>query len=128
MLTPITEFLVVKRRQRKLQQQEFAKMLGVGPSYVSAVESGRRLPRAKSFWQQVSRSLALNDAEECAMQEALRRSAPTLKIPPGTSKEIRDILFDLVDHGDSLSDELLEIVQIAAKGRHVRARKGAAMT
>lgn len=123
MNTPLAEFIVLKRRQRKLRQQDLAGRLGVGASYLCAVEGGRRLPRSKIFWKHVSQALGLDESEDRALLEALRRSAPTLKIPTGTSKEIRDILFDLADHGDSLPDELLEIVRIAAKASQDGLRK-----
>ncbi|MEQ1661880.1 MAG: helix-turn-helix transcriptional regulator [Thiobacillus sp.] len=123
MHTPVTEFLVLKRRQRQIRQQDLAKILNVVPSYVSAVEGGRRLPRSKAFWKQVSKALNLNASEEQDMQEAIRRSAPTLKIPSETSQEIREILFDLVDRGDTLSPALIEIVRIATKASHSRLGK-----
>jgi len=98
-------------------------MVDVGPSYISAVEGGRRLPRSKTFWKQVAKALNLDANEETALQEALRRSAPTLKIPTETSPAIREILFDLIDRGDMLPPALLEIVRIATKASPTRLGK-----
>lgn len=98
-------------------------MINVGPSYISAVEGGRRLPRSKVFWKQISKALNLDEREEMELQEALRRSAPTLKIPPGTSPSVREILFDLADRGDALAPDLLEIIQIATRANSTRPRK-----
>lgn len=123
MHTPVTEFLVLKRRQRQIRQQDLAKMINVGPSYISAVEGGRRLPRSKAFWKQVSNALKLDESEDRTLQEALRRSAPTLKIPTETSLAIREILFDLVERGDTLPPALLEIVRIATRASPTRLGK-----
>lgn len=115
MHTPVTEFLILKRRQRQIRQQDLARMIEVGASYISAVEGGRRLPRSKAFWTRVSMALNLSKNEEQDMHEAIRRSAPTLKVPTETSPTVREILFDLVDRGDTLPTALLEIVRIATR-------------
>lgn len=65
----------------------------------------------------------LDANEETALQEALRRSAPTLKIPTETSPAIREILFDLVDRGDTLPPALLDIVRIATRASPTRLGK-----
>jgi transcriptional regulator with XRE-family HTH domain len=113
----LSEFLLLKRHQHYLRQQDLARQLGVAPSYLSAIESGRRIPRSDAFREKLTAALDLSDEEQKVLHRIVRSSNPSLAIPPNIRPEVRELLFDLVDYGNQLSQDQLAILQIAAKPR-----------
>lgn len=113
----LSEFLILKRRENSLRQQDLARQLGIGSSYLSAVEAGRRLPKSTTFWEKPSQVLKLDDEDKRTLHQMLRQSKSTLSIPPDTNPEVREILCDLVDFGGQLSPDQLAIIKIATQPR-----------
>lgn len=113
----LSEFFILKRHQKHLRQQDLARQLGVAPSYISSIESGRRVPKSEVFWEKLNAALELDVEEQHALHQILRSSNSSLTIPPDIHPEIRELLFDLVDFGNQLSQDQLDIIKIAAKPR-----------
>lgn len=111
----LSEFLILKRRQNHLRQQDLARQLGIGSSYLSAVESGRRLPKSTTFWNKLSEVLRLDDDDRQMLHQILQQSKSTLRIPPDTNPQVREVLFDLVEFGNQLTPDQLAIIRIATR-------------
>lgn len=86
-MTPFSDYLFQLRRLRGLRQNELAAALGLGSSYISALESCRKDPPTPHQLQRLSQALSLShmEAEELGRLAALSRRR--LEIPPEASKE-----------------------------------------
>lgn len=113
----LSDFLVLKRHQIGLRQQDLARQLGVTASYLSSIESGRRVPRSVAFWQNLTTVLKLGDDDQHLLHQMLRASNPNLTIPQDLLPEVRELLYDLAEFGNQLSSDQLAIIKLAARPR-----------
>lgn len=129
-MTPFGERLRQMRRERGLDQKAMAAALGVSPSYLSALEHGRR---GKPSWPMVQKIIGFfnviwDEAEE--LERLAARSDPRVTIdtaglsPAATllANRLSEVIARLPD-GEIAA--LLEQVERAAGAPHVRTRRAA---
>lgn len=84
-MTPIGSFLESVRRARGLQQTELANLLGINPSYISAIERGKKGPPSVRILRRIKIVLSMTDIESQALDLAVEQSERTIKLPKNTS-------------------------------------------
>ncbi len=113
----LSDFMILKRHQNRLRQQDLARQLGVTASYLSSIESGRRVPKSTIFWQNLIAALKLGDDDQHLLHQMLRASNPNLTIPPDLLPEVRELLYDLAEFGNQLRSDQLAIIKLAVRPR-----------
>lgn len=84
-MTPFGSFLESVRRTRGLQQTELASLLGINPSYISAIERGKKGPPSVRVLRKIKIALSMTDIESQALDLAAEQSERTIKLPKNTS-------------------------------------------
>lgn len=94
-MSPFAVYLRELRRQRGLKQRDAADLLGYEQSYISALERGAKGPPKRDFIARLIRVLALNDAEQTELDEALRKSKRQVSLPCTAPVEEYELLREL---------------------------------
>jgi len=63
-MTPFGRYLTTLRLNRRVKQKELAEALDVDPSYISAIESGKKAPPSNKAIQEIVIALKLPRDEE----------------------------------------------------------------
>lgn len=83
------------RRNRNLQQKQLASMLGINPSYLSNLESGRKAPPSPSVITEISKSLALSADEQAELHHAVEISELNFQLPAYMSADEFEFVYAL---------------------------------
>lgn len=109
-MTPFGNELSTLRRKRKIQQQELAERLNVQPSYVSAMENGKKGPPSIPILNLLLDALELNPEEARSLEATIELSDRNLRLPESASLEEFKFLSELRKRVGSLSNEELKIM------------------
>lgn len=94
-MTPFAMYLEKIRRNRNLQQKQLADMLGINPSYLSNLESGRKAPPSPSVISEISKSLALSEDEQAELHHAAEISELNFQLPSYMSADEFEFVYAL---------------------------------
>ena len=108
------EFLRGRRTEQRLTLKEVADVLGVGISYLSDVERGRRKPfspRDLNRLRKLSEALDV-DLDELRRLSAAERTMDAAQMEPSSEKQ-RELLTALFrkDHADDVLAQAIELLQ-----------------
>jgi transcriptional regulator with XRE-family HTH domain len=112
-MTPFGIYLETLRRARRVKQIDLANQLCVNPSYISAIESGRKGPPVKDIIVSIVRTLKLSHKEESLLWEYAEQSIRVLRIPEDLPLEEYAVVYDLKRSFGSLSKEQITIIRAA---------------
>ncbi len=94
-MTPFAMYLEKIRRNRNLQQKQLADMLGINPSYLSSLESGRKAPPSPSVITEICKSLALSADEQAELRHAVEISELNIQLPAYMSADEFEFVYAL---------------------------------
>jgi len=109
-MTPFGNVLSNFRRKRHMQQQELAVAIGVQPSYISLLETGKKGPPSSRVITQIITVLKLGDDEITELRFSIEKSQRTLRLPTNTSPDEMAFVWALKRRLGSLSNEELQIM------------------
>ncbi|WP_249363104.1 helix-turn-helix transcriptional regulator, partial [Burkholderia sp. 4M9327F10] len=96
-VTALGNFVRNRRRGLRLTQVALALRMGVDDAYVSAVETGRRVPDGSSFLEALGRALELDEDGLRQLVDASRRSQRYLRLPEELSERKQELISALVE-------------------------------
>ncbi len=80
-MTPFGRYLSTLRLNRRVKQKELAEALDVNPSYISAIESGTKLPPSNKVLKETVVFLKLAKEEEKLLWDYADQSIRVMHIP-----------------------------------------------
>lgn len=104
-MTPFGHYLETVRRARDMQQTELANLLGIDPSYISALERGKKGPPSTNILQKIKTVLSLSDIESKELDFAVKQSGRVIRLPNNTSLAEYALISTLRRRIGSLSKE-----------------------
>lgn len=87
-MTPFGRYLELKRKSRHLKQKELANLLGINPSYISLLETGKKPPPAIHIREKISEVLNFNRDEKRHLKLYAEQSARVFHLPDDISLEV----------------------------------------
>jgi transcriptional regulator with XRE-family HTH domain len=111
-MTPFSDYLFQLRRARGLRQQELADRLGLGSSYISALESCRKEPPTEKQLQRVIEVMALNADEAAELIRLAKLSRRRIDIPTEASKEEYVLAHELAAQLGSLTQNQIDMMRL----------------
>lgn len=96
---------------RGIRQAELAELVGYEQSYISALEASLKSPPTDEFVDRLIRALALPDATQTELYEAVEASQRKLDIDPGAPTDIFWLLRDLRAEVNNLSPNQVRILR-----------------
>lgn len=96
-MTPFSALLHRLCHSRRLRQKELAFQLGVDPSYLSALAGGRKGRPNDALVQKMQETLALTEAEQRELQEAVKCSQLRHRIPEEADPREHEIVTKIVE-------------------------------
>ncbi|MCH8618152.1 helix-turn-helix domain-containing protein [Undibacterium sp. TS12] len=110
-MTPIVEFVVLKREQLGLNQCQLAHRLGVDPSYVNRMESGKKTPGNIKFLEELVKALELSHVEAEKFFRLARMSRHTIKMPIGAPPRAYQLMSNLADEISEFSETQYKVLE-----------------
>ena len=80
-MTPFGRYLTALRLNRRVKQKELAEALGVDPSYISVIESGKKAPPSNKAIEEIVIALKLPRDEELLLWNYADQSIRVMHIP-----------------------------------------------
>lgn len=114
-MTPFGQYLEQIRRDRRLSQKQLAYALDINPSYVSALETGKKSPPTEVILQKLISSLSLDKQEQDTLWDVVELSQTTRKIPNSVTCDELVFIRQLWQHLGTLSPEQLAIMNNTLK-------------
>ena len=99
--------------QRGLRQIDMANLIGLEPSYLSALECGHKPPPSKKRLDYLLANLNLDDAEEKAIIQAAKVSSNKIIIPKKAKMQTLEVCQLFQEVLPRISDLQLEIIKFA---------------
>ncbi|WP_043200911.1 helix-turn-helix domain-containing protein [Paraburkholderia acidipaludis] len=96
-MTALGNFVRNRRKELCLTQVALALRMGVDDAYISAVETGRRVPDGSSFREALGRALDLDEDGLRQLVDASRRSQRYLRLPEELSERKHQLISALVE-------------------------------
>jgi transcriptional regulator with XRE-family HTH domain len=96
-VTALGNFVRNRRKELRLTQVALALRMGVDDAYISAVETGRRVPGGSSFREALARALDLDEDGLRQLVGASRRSQRYLRLPEELSERKHQLISALVE-------------------------------
>ncbi|MDO6514042.1 MULTISPECIES: helix-turn-helix domain-containing protein [Neptuniibacter] len=87
-MTPFGRYLELKRKSRHLKQKQLANLLGINPSYISLMETGKKPPPAIHIREKISLVLNFNRDEKRQLKFYAEQSARVFHLPDDISLEV----------------------------------------
>ena len=103
-MSPFADALRTLRFRRGLRQQELADLVGCDRSYLSALENDLKHAASDALVGELSSAVELPDDEASALTAARKRSRRTSVVPADTPKQGYDLVYDLFDRLEGLSE------------------------
>lgn len=110
-MTPFADLLFHLRRSRGLRQRELADRLGLGASYISALEACRKDPPAPKQLARLSTALALSPEESGELIRVAELSRSRIDIPSDASKDEYVLMHELARKLGSLTAEQVSVMR-----------------
>lgn len=123
-MTPFGHYLETVRRARDMQQTELANLLGIDPSYISALERGKKGPPSENILQKIKTLLSLSDIESKELDLAVAQSERVIRLPNNTSLAEYALISTLRRRIGSLSDAEVNAIACILQLREERANYG----
>ena len=114
-MSPFANHLLLLRRGRGLKQKDLAELMGIGTSYLCALESGRKEPPSPTQLARMATALQLNHDEQRALIEVADLSRRNLEIPTEASAEEYEVAHALVDRLGQLTHEEVDLIKLVLK-------------
>ena len=114
-MTPFSALLVDLCRSRRLLQKELAYQLGVDPSYLSALASGRKGKPSDALVQKMQQILELNEDERRALLEAVKSSQLKYRVPEKATPQEHELMRKMFEALGKLKPAQIEIIDAALK-------------
>lgn len=80
-MNPFGMYLASLRLQKRLKQKELAEALGVYPSYVSEIESGRKKPPSDKVIRVIAEAMSLKAEELSVLRKYAEQSVKIIHMP-----------------------------------------------
>jgi transcriptional regulator with XRE-family HTH domain len=125
-MTPFGCYLESLRRNRRLKQKDIAEMIGVNPSYISAMESGKKGPPSDDLIRSLAESLNLSTSEDILLWDYAAQSVQALRIPDNLPVEEYAVINGLQQAFGTLSKGQITII-CAALSMNVDSKEVAQM-
>lgn len=110
-MTPFGTYLESLRRSRRMKQCDLAKIIGINPSYISAIESGSKAPPSHQITRAIADALELSQKEEFLLWEYAEQSIRVLRIPEDLPLEEYAVINDLKKAFGSLDQKQIAIIR-----------------
>lgn len=111
-MTPFADFLSNLRRARGLRQRDLAEKLGLGASYISALEACRKDPPSLDQLDRLCRALHLTPVECSELKRQAQLSRTRIDIPVEASKEEFVVLHELAAQLGTLTPLQIQMIQM----------------
>lgn len=108
-MTPFSVFLQDICRSRRMRQKELAYLIGVDPSYLSALASGRKGLPGSGFISKLEQVLTLTANEKIALQTSVKFSKMRYSMPIQADPRAYEMVWKIFD-----SVTVLKPAQISA--------------
>jgi len=96
-VTPFSAFLSELCRSHRILQKAVAYQIGVDPSYLSAMVSGRKGPPSRSLVHKIQEHLALTEKEYESLNEAVKYSQRLYRMPPEANPQEYELVWKIFD-------------------------------
>lgn len=110
-MTPFAELLIEYCNSRRILQKELAYRLGVDPSYLSAVLSGRKNIPGDAFIAKLQESLKLSDSEKDALDNAIKFSQMRYRMPLQAEPGFYEVIWTMFNSPESMKAEKLDVIR-----------------
>ncbi|GAC1406722.1 MAG: hypothetical protein NVSMB6_03350 [Burkholderiaceae bacterium] len=100
-MTPFSVFIQDLCRSRQMRQKELAYLIGVDPSYLSALASGRKGIPGIAIVKKLEEAAKLTNEEKVALQESIKFSKMRYSMPTQADPRAYEMvwkIFDSVSH------------------------------
>jgi transcriptional regulator with XRE-family HTH domain len=114
-MSPFANHLLLLRRSRGLKQKDLADLMGIGTSYLCALESGRKEPPSASQLARMAAALQLNQDEQRMLVEVADVSRRSLAIPSDASIEEYEVAHAFVGRLGQLTHEEVDLIKLVLK-------------
>ncbi len=110
-VNPFSELIRELRLRRGLRQADLALMLGCTRKTITAIENGVGIGERLGLVERLGGALALGEEERLALAEAARRSQRTYTIPEEAPSQAYDLVRELFDHLDRLTQREITVIR-----------------
>ncbi|MCP4597950.1 helix-turn-helix transcriptional regulator [Neptuniibacter sp.] len=110
-MTPFGRYLATLRLNRQVKQKELAEALGVDPSYISAIESGKKPPPSNRVIREIVGELALPKDEEALLWNYADQSIRVMHIPDDLPLETYALIQEFRKSLKSLSAGQVNVIR-----------------
>ncbi|MDN3575693.1 helix-turn-helix transcriptional regulator [Chitinimonas viridis] len=114
-MSPFADHLFQLRRSRGLRQKDLANLLGIGTSYLCALETGRKEPPSEQQLARMAKAMALDQSEYAAFVEVANLSRRNLEIPIDASVDEYQIAHALIRRMGELTCEQVAAISMILK-------------
>ncbi|MBR7782113.1 helix-turn-helix domain-containing protein [Undibacterium luofuense] len=100
-MTPFSVFIQDLCRSRQMRQKELAYLIGVDPSYLSALAGGRKGIPGIAIVSKLEEAAKLTNEEKIALQESIKFSKMRYSMPVQADPRVYEMvwkIFDSVSH------------------------------
>ena len=112
-MNPFSIFLRNARLGRGLRQSQLAARLGYEQSYISALERGVKGPPRRDFVERLIRHLALDEAEQAQLKEAIAASRRHFSLPRCASEVELQLVHQLAPRLGRLTPLQIQLIELA---------------
>jgi transcriptional regulator with XRE-family HTH domain len=112
-VTTFSRFLKQSRVKRNLRQKQLAYLLGYEQSYISALERGVKGPPRRDFVDRLIRNLALDEAEQGQLKEAITASRRHFSLPRCVSEVELQLVHQLAPQLGRLTPLQIQLIELA---------------
>ncbi|GAB3261472.1 helix-turn-helix domain-containing protein [Chitinimonas naiadis] len=114
-MSPFSDHLFQLRRSRGLRQKDLADLLGIGTSYLCALETGRKEPPSEQQLARMANAMALDQDEFGAFVEVANLSRRSLEIPVEASIDEYQVAHALIRKMGALTREQVGAINLILK-------------
>ena len=104
-MTPFGKCIEDIRRCRRMKQATLADLIGINPSYLCALEKGKKPPPSSHVIERIFLNLNLTDIERSELENSIENSQLTIKLPEDLHIDEYKLVHELVMQLGSLSDK-----------------------
>jgi len=113
-MTPFGLFVRQKRAVKNIALKDMARAIGLTPSYLSALELGKKGRPSVVLIQKIAQYLFLNPEELALLYEAACQSDKRIVIPDNVGPNVYRFVHDIMNTVTSLSTNDIEVIQCRA--------------
>ena len=110
-MTPFGRYLATLRINHRVKQKDLAIAMGVNPSYISAIESGKKGRPAADSIKVIVKTLGLKRAEESMLRDYATQSIRTFHVPDDLPEEEYAVIRDFKNSLGSLTRGQISLIR-----------------